>query len=496
MDVSNLIQETIAQHIISPKVLSYTPTKLNEVQGRFVSANRVYNFVLNKSGVSYSPAGQGDSLLFSGLFLERLDAVKRAKIGDLVGKNICNSGKSYQCGKSCISNHWKCHKGVRDVNDARRIASILASTNQGLKKRVGGEISETALNRGNALHEARNNRLKNGKPERQVKKSKEKKVKLTKMEVYTQKVETSTPDDGWFKSPNGQYAKQVLDFRDDIPRKGQGYLLEVDKTDDGWFIYGNDHGDDDIAYHFNGKNRWKTRSAAIEAADEFGESFNEAVKAANEYQIENFAENNIPKRMKAQLTRLSDIEKKEKALTEIKDAQTSADIRYALEEAGVKVPRRVEYLTPADDPKLTQAYENRDTPKLKELAQAKIEQRDQEDLDDLIKSAFIPKLDNWVLDDFKGKSSDRLYIDRTDVVRTAESLGIAIPDKSLPLAKQKEMVYAVLGARYEQAKKALSPEALDKASDLYKDVEKIAVDILWDDPDTVKKKIDKHLKQS
>ena len=61
MAISELIQETIAQHIANPKVISYAPTKLNEVQGRFVSSNRVYNFVLNKSGVSYSPAGQGDS---------------------------------------------------------------------------------------------------------------------------------------------------------------------------------------------------------------------------------------------------------------------------------------------------------------------------------------------------------------------------------------------------------------------------------------------------
>ena len=487
MAVSDLIQETISQYIISPKVISYAPTKLNEVQGRFISANRVYNFVLNKDGVSYSPAGQGDSLLFSGLFLERLDAAKRPKIGN----DKCNAGKSYQCGKICLSNRRKCHKGVRDVNDARRIASILASTNEGLKNKVSGSVSEKALSRGSALFEARANRAKNGKPERKPKK----KAKLTKMEAYKQKVETATPEDGWFKSPNGQYVKQVLDIRDDIPRKGQGYLLEVDKTDDGWFIYGNDHGDDEISDHFDGKNRWKTRSAAIEAADQFGESFNEAVKAANEYQIENFAENNIPKKMKAQLTRLSDIEKKEKALTEIKSAETSADIRYALEEAGVKVPRRMESLTSADDPKLTQAYEDRDTPKFKELARVKIEARDQEKLDNLIKSAFIPKIDSWVLDDFKGKSSSGiLSIDRTDVVRTAGSLGIAIPDKSLPISRQKEMVYAVLGERYNHAQKALSTEALSKAENLYKGVEKIAVDILWDDPDTVKSKIDKYLK--
>ena len=486
MAVQDLIQQTISQHIANPRVISYAPTKLNEVTGRFVSSNRVYNFVLDKSGVSYSPAGQQDSLLFSSLYLERLDAVRKPKIGN----DKCNAGKSYQCGKICLGNRRKCHKGVRDVNDARRIASILASTNQGLKNKIGSEISAKALNRGGALLEARANRAKNGKPEKQPKK----KAKPTKMEIYNQKIDTATPDDGWFKSPNGQYAKQVLDIRDDIPREKQGYILEVDKIDNGWFIYGNDHGDDEIADHFDGKNRWKTRSAAIEAADKFGESFNEAVKAANEEEIEKFANDNIPTKMKAQLTRLSDIEKKEKALTGIKDAQTSADIRYALEESGIKVPRRSEYLTSADDPKLTQAYENRDTPKFKELAQAKIEQRDKEKIDNLIKSAFIPKLDDWVLDDFKSKSSGNLYLDRTDVVRTAESLGIAIPDKSLPIAKQKEMVYSVLGDRYEQAKKALSPKVLDKVSDLYKDVEKIAVDILWDDPNTVKKKINKYLK--
>ena len=73
--VTDLIEQTIAQHIIAPKVLSYAPSKLNEVTGRFVSANRVYNFVLNKQGVSYSPAGQGDSLLFSALYLVRMPSV-------------------------------------------------------------------------------------------------------------------------------------------------------------------------------------------------------------------------------------------------------------------------------------------------------------------------------------------------------------------------------------------------------------------------------------
>jgi hypothetical protein len=162
MAVQDLIAETIAQHITQPKVISYAPTKLNEVQGRFVASNRVYNFILNKDGVSYSPAGQGDSLLFSALYLQRLDTVRKPK----VGSDRCNAGKSYQCGRICLGNRRKCHKGVRDVNDARRIASILESTNEQLKNKVGSEVSAKAKARGEALFGARENRAKNGKPER------------------------------------------------------------------------------------------------------------------------------------------------------------------------------------------------------------------------------------------------------------------------------------------------------------------------------------------
>lgn len=159
MAVSDLIAQTLAQHISSPRVISYAGTKKDEVQGRFIAANRVYNFVLDKKGVSYSPAGRNDSLVFSALFLERLDAARKPK----VGSDRCNAGKSYQCGKTCISNRWNCRKGVKDVNDARRIASILASTNEGLKARGSSEVSEKAQARGRALFEARQNRVENGK---------------------------------------------------------------------------------------------------------------------------------------------------------------------------------------------------------------------------------------------------------------------------------------------------------------------------------------------
>ena len=156
MAISDLIEQTIAQHIIAPRVISYAPSKLNEVTGRFVSSNRVYNFVLNKSGVSYSPAGQGDSLLFSALYL-RQDAVRKAKVGN----DRCNAGKSYQCGKICLGNRKKCHKGVRDVNDARRIASILEGTNEKLKGSLEG--SDKAKARGKALFEARKGRVEKPK---------------------------------------------------------------------------------------------------------------------------------------------------------------------------------------------------------------------------------------------------------------------------------------------------------------------------------------------
>lgn len=152
MAISDLIAEQIGQYIINPKVISYFGSKLNEVQGRFVSANRVYNFVLDKKGVSYSPAGQGDSLLFSALFL-RQDAARKPKVGN----DRCNAGKSYQCGKICLGNRRKCHKGVRDVNDARRIASILEGTNAKLKRELPSQVSEKALAKGQRL---RDNKVK------------------------------------------------------------------------------------------------------------------------------------------------------------------------------------------------------------------------------------------------------------------------------------------------------------------------------------------------
>lgn len=162
MATAELIQQTIAQHISNPRVLSYSPAKLNEVQGRFIVANRVYNFVLDKKGVSFNPAGNNDSLLFSNLFLDHTDAIKKPKVGN----DRCNAGKSFQCGSICLSNHKRCRKGVVDVNDARRIASILASTNEFLKSKVKSEASEEALSRGKTLFEAKNKRALNGKAER------------------------------------------------------------------------------------------------------------------------------------------------------------------------------------------------------------------------------------------------------------------------------------------------------------------------------------------
>lgn len=162
MAISQLIEQTIAQHIANPRVISYVGTKRDEVQGRFIAANRVYNFVLDRKGVSYSPAGRQDSLVFSALFLERMDAVKRPKIGN----DKCNAGKSYQCGKTCISNSWNCRKGVKDVSDARRIASILASTNERLKASV--KVSDKAQARGRALFEARQKRGEKPKSKQEV----------------------------------------------------------------------------------------------------------------------------------------------------------------------------------------------------------------------------------------------------------------------------------------------------------------------------------------
>jgi DNA-binding CsgD family transcriptional regulator len=139
-ETATLIEEQIGQHIASPQVL--TSNLVNgKIQGKFKASNRVYNYVLTKKDLTYAPAGNMDSALFSALYLERYDAVaKRPKIG----KSNCTY-KSYQCGKICLGLRRKCRKAVNDVERVAKIFYLMEQderTGKTLYNKAIGEVAD------------------------------------------------------------------------------------------------------------------------------------------------------------------------------------------------------------------------------------------------------------------------------------------------------------------------------------------------------------------
>ena len=134
-EINTLLEQQIGQHIANPQVLSSALVG-NKIQGRFIAANRVYNYVLTRKDLIYFPSGRNDSLLFSALFLERLDAVaKRPRIG----KSNCTY-KSYQCGKICLGLRRRCRKSVNDVERVAKIFYLMEND-----ARTGKTLYEQAI---------------------------------------------------------------------------------------------------------------------------------------------------------------------------------------------------------------------------------------------------------------------------------------------------------------------------------------------------------------
>ena len=150
--LTDLITTQISRYISQPKVLSWSPVKKNLLQGKFVASGRVFNFSIDAKGVSYQPAMNADSDLFSALYLEafapHLDAVVRKK-------SRCNAGKSYECGAICLGVRRRCRKGLKDLNDSRRIASIVSGSNKFLLEKAQGVASGRAIGNASKLVGAR-----------------------------------------------------------------------------------------------------------------------------------------------------------------------------------------------------------------------------------------------------------------------------------------------------------------------------------------------------
>lgn len=138
--ITTLIEEQIGKHIANPQVLTKQLIS-GKIQGKFKSATRVYNYILTKKDLTYSPAGNMDSALFSALYLQRFDAVaKRPKIG----KSNCTY-KSYQCGKICLGLRRRCRKSVNDVERVAKIFYMMEQderTGKTVYNKAIGEVAE------------------------------------------------------------------------------------------------------------------------------------------------------------------------------------------------------------------------------------------------------------------------------------------------------------------------------------------------------------------
>ena len=194
--ITALIEEQIRQHIASPQVL--TKQLVNgKIQGKFKSANRVYNYVLTRKDLQYSPAGNMDSALFSALYLQRFDAVaKRPKIG----KSNCTY-KSYQCGKICLGLRRRCRKTVNDVERVAKIFELMEQDERTGKTVYNKAISEVAEgDRGKVIARAqkmRNSEERGAKAKQLIEERQN--AKQTK-ETGNQRVGFVQPNDGRINS--------------------------------------------------------------------------------------------------------------------------------------------------------------------------------------------------------------------------------------------------------------------------------------------------------
>jgi hypothetical protein len=139
-EIEALLNQQIGQHIANPQVLSCELVN-GKIQGKFKAANRVYNYLLTRKDLTYYPAGNMDSALFSALYLERFDAVaKRPHFGSA----NCTY-KSYQCGKICLGLRRHCRKNNNDVERVAKIFHLMeqdAKTGQKIYNKAIGQVAE------------------------------------------------------------------------------------------------------------------------------------------------------------------------------------------------------------------------------------------------------------------------------------------------------------------------------------------------------------------
>jgi hypothetical protein len=221
-----LIEEQIGQHIASPQVLTSDLVN-SKIQGKFKASNRVYNYVLTRKDLTYAPAGNMDSALFSALYLERYDAVaKRPKIG----KSNCTY-KSYQCGKICLGLRRKCRKTVNDVERVAKIFYLMEQderTGKTLYNKAIGEVTEGY--RGKVV--ARAQKMRNS--EERGAKAKQ----LSEGRQNTKQAKTGFLNYGSGKPEDGKI--KLVDYRN---KDVNAYVAKLDGDGQRKFI--NDHGKTD-----------------------------------------------------------------------------------------------------------------------------------------------------------------------------------------------------------------------------------------------------------
>lgn len=225
--ITALIEDQIGQHIANPQVL--TKQLVNgKIQGKFKSANRVYNYILTKKDLTYSPAGNMDSALFSALYLLRFDAVaKRPKIG----KSNCTY-KSYQCGKICLGLRRRCRKSVNDVERVAKIFYMMEQDARTGKTVYNKAISEVAEgDRGKVIARAQKMRNSEERGAKAKQLLEQRKTKREGVKAGFLNYGSGKPEDGKIK---------LVDYRN---KDVNAYVAKLDEDGQRKFI--NDHGKTD-----------------------------------------------------------------------------------------------------------------------------------------------------------------------------------------------------------------------------------------------------------
>ena len=113
--VFGAIAQYLKKYIMNPVVIQAELRGKRIIVGRFKSGASTFDFELTPKGVTYKPSK----------LVSRNDAL----FGSPTGQYKCTAGKSYQCGKICLTVHNRCRKNENNEADIRRLASIFAYAN-------------------------------------------------------------------------------------------------------------------------------------------------------------------------------------------------------------------------------------------------------------------------------------------------------------------------------------------------------------------------------